>query len=110
MDKDILVILDSIERERGIKKEVLIEAVESALISAAKKTTDFKSQDISVKIDRTSGEIKFFSDNKEIVRQDSWRIGRIAAQTAKQVIIQKIREAERGVIYQEFKEDRKSVV
>ena len=61
MDKDILVILDSIERERGIKKEVLIEAVESALISAAKKTTDFKTQDISVKIDRTSGEIKFFS-------------------------------------------------
>jgi N utilization substance protein A len=65
---------------------------------------DFKSQDISVKIDRTSGEIKFFSDNKEIDSQSSLRIGRIAAQTAKQVIIQKIREAERGVIYQEFKE------
>lgn len=101
MDKDILVILDSIERERGIKKEVLIEAVESALISAAKKTADFKTQDISVKIDRTSGEIKILYDNKEI---ESGDFGRIAAQTAKQVIIQKIREAERGVIYQEFKE------
>ncbi len=106
MDKDILLILDSIERERGVKKEVLIEAIESALVSAAKKTVGL-SQDISVKIDITSGEIKILSDNKEI---ESGDFGRIAAQTAKQVIVQKIREAERNVIYNEFRDKSGNIV
>lgn len=99
MNEEFLRILDNIEREKGISKEVLFGAVESALVSAARKVIGKKTEDVSVKIDRQSGQIKVVSEGKEI---ESGGFGRIAAQTAKQVIIQKIREAERDVIYEEF--------
>jgi len=99
MNEEFLRILDNIEREKGISKEVLFGAVESALVSAARKVIGKKTEDVSVKIDRQSGQIKVISEGKEI---ESGGFGRIAAQTAKQVIIQKIREAERDVIYDEF--------
>lgn len=99
MNADLLTVLDHLEREKGINREVLISAVESALISAAKKSLGIKTDDISVKIDRQSGQIKVFSGDKEV---DSGEFGRIAAQTAKQIIIQKIREAERDVIYADY--------
>lgn len=100
MNTELLNVLDHIEREKGIKREVLIQAVEAALVSAARKAIDKKlTGEISVKIDSGSGQIKVFCDNKEVTTAE---FGRIAAQTAKQVIIQKIREAERDVIYEEF--------
>lgn len=99
MNGELLAVLDHIEREKGIDREVLIGAVESALVSAAKKTLGPKAEDVSVKLDRTTGLIKVCSGNKEIPSDD---FGRIAAQTAKQIIIQKIREAERDVIYLDF--------
>lgn len=99
MNADLLTVLDHLEREKGINREVLIVAVESALISAAKKSLGIKTDDISVKIDRQSGEIKVFSGDREV---NSGEFGRIAAQTAKQIIIQKIREAERDVIYADY--------
>jgi len=99
MNEEFLRILDNIEREKGISKDVLFQAVESALVSAARKVIGKKTEDVSVKIDRQTGQIKVFSEGKEI---ESGDFGRIAAQTAKQVIIQKIREAERDVIYDEF--------
>lgn len=99
MNEEFLRILENIEREKGISREVLFQAVESALVSAARKVIGKKTEDITVKIDRETGQIKVFSEGKEI---ESGDFGRIAAQTAKQVIIQKIREAERDVIYDEF--------
>lgn len=99
MNGELLSILDSIERERGIDREILIQAVESALLSAAKKIHPGYEDRITVQIDRESGQIRVLSDEKEISSAD---FGRIAAQTAKQIIIQKIREAEREVIYNEF--------
>ncbi len=100
MSEEILAVLEHIERERGIKKEVLIEAVESALVSAAKKVLDVgPEQELRVELDRTDGGIKVFLDNKKV---NSVEFGRIAAQTAKQVIIQKIREAEKEVIFHDF--------
>lgn len=99
MNGELLAVLDHIEREKGIDREVLIGAVESALVSAAKKTLGPKAEDVSVKLDRTTGLIKVYSGDKEIPSDD---FGRIAAQTAKQIIIQKIREAERDVIYLDF--------
>src|SRR3989338_2856846 len=99
MNGEILAVLDHIERDKGIKKEILIEALESALLSASRKTFS-KLEDISVKIDRTTGDIKVFSGGREVMHDG---FGRIAAQTAKQVIIQKIREAERDVIYNDYK-------
>jgi len=102
MNGELLSVLDHIEREKGIKREVLIAAVESALVSAAKKAIGAETaDDISVKIDEKTGDIKVLQGKKEIASQD---FGRIAAQTAKQVIIQKIREAERDVIYEEYQE------
>ncbi|NQT07353.1 MAG: transcription termination/antitermination protein NusA [Candidatus Omnitrophica bacterium] len=107
MNKDFLNILENIEREKGISIEILFQAVESALVSAARKVIGKKTEDISVKIDRKNGQIKVFSEGKEI---ESGDFGRIAAQTAKQVIIQKIREAERDVIYGEFHEKMGDIV
>jgi N utilization substance protein A len=99
MNNEILMILDSIEREKGIPKETLFQAIESALVSAARKILGKETENITVKIDRDTGEIKVKKGNKKI---DSGNFGRIAAQTAKQVIIQKIREAEREVIFEEY--------
>jgi len=100
MNGEILAILEQIEREKGIKKEVLIVAVESALLSAAKKVMNLKpEQELIVEIDRNSGKIKATCDGRQV---NSIDFGRIAAQTAKQVIMQKIREAEKEVIFNEF--------
>jgi len=100
MSSELLAILDHIERERGVSREVLIQAVESAMVSAVKKAIGAKNmENIRVTIDRTDGKIKAFMDDQEIKPVD---FGRIAAQTAKQVMIQKIREAEKDVIFNEF--------
>ena len=100
MSNELMAILDHIERERGINKEVLIQAVESAMVSAVKKAVGVKTtENIRVTIDKTDGKIHAFMDEQEIKSVD---FGRIAAQTAKQVIIQKIREAEKDVIFNEF--------
>ncbi len=99
MNGELLAVLDHIEREKGIKKEVLIQTVESALVSAVRKIIGNKTGEVTVKMDRDTGGIKIFSDGKEVTSAD---FGRIAAQTAKQVIIQKIREAERDVIFNDF--------
>ncbi|MBI5872687.1 MAG: transcription termination/antitermination protein NusA [Candidatus Omnitrophica bacterium] len=100
MSSELLAILDHIERERGISKDVLIQAVEAAMVSAVKKVVGVKTvENIRVTIDRTDGKIHAYMDDEEIKSVD---FGRIAAQTAKQVIIQKIREAEKDVIFNEF--------
>lgn len=100
MGQELLAIIDQIEREKGIKKEVLIEAVQSALLSAARKVLDIKpDEEIKIELDQNTGKIRTFKDGKEITSID---FGRIAASTARQVIIQKIREAEKEVVFNEF--------
>lgn len=99
MSEELLNILDHIEREKGINKEILFTAIESALASATKKTAGKKTEDVTVVIDRKTGEIKVTSEGKDI---KSGEFGRIAAQTAKQVIIQRMREAERDIIFDDF--------
>jgi N utilization substance protein A len=100
MGQELLAILDQMEREKGIKKEILIEAVESALLSAARKVLDLKpNEELKVELDRNSGKIKAYRNNEEVTSID---FGRIAASTARQVIIQKIREAEKDVVFTEF--------
>ncbi|MFH1645511.1 MAG: transcription termination factor NusA [Candidatus Omnitrophota bacterium] len=106
MNGELLNVLDSIERDKGIQREVLIEAVESALVSAARKVIVEK-DDITVKLDNETGEIRVFSGEEEV---KSAQFGRIAAQTAKQVIIQKIREAERNVIFDDYTTRKGSLV
>lgn len=100
MSQELLAILEQIEREKGIKKEVLIDAVESALVSAVRKVIEVKPEDeLKVELDRSTGKIHAFKNKEEIVSID---FGRIAASTARQVIIQKIREAEKDVVFADF--------
>lgn len=100
MSQELLSIIEQIEREKGVKKEVLIEAIESALLTAAKKVIDLKpDEELLVAFDEKTGKIKATLNNKEI---DNIDFGRIAAQTAKQVIMQKLREAEKEVVFSEF--------
>lgn len=100
MNQDLLAILDSIERDKGIKKEILIKAIESALVSAARKNLGKHIEDIKAEFDPLTGDFKVFTAEGQEVSGD---FGRISAQTAKQVIIQKIREAERDVLFEEYK-------
>ncbi|MDD3345765.1 MAG: NusA N-terminal domain-containing protein, partial [Candidatus Omnitrophica bacterium] len=100
MSNELLGIIEQIEREKGIKKEVMLEAVESAMLSAAKRVIDLKpDEEFKVEIDRSTGEIRAFRNNEKVTNID---FGRIAASTARQVIIQKMREAEKDVVFGEF--------
>jgi N utilization substance protein A len=100
MSQELLAIIEQIEREKGIKKEVLIQAVESAMLSAAKRVIDVKpEEELKIEIDRNSGKIRAWKNEEEITSID---FGRIAASTARQVIIQKMREAEKDVVFNEF--------
>jgi N utilization substance protein A len=122
--------LEDLERERGIAKDVLLDAIEAALVSAYKRNFN-SAQNVRVVINRTSGTPRVLAqktvieevtdDRLEISLEDARKIsptlqlgdiceeevtprdfGRIAAQNAKQVVVQRIREAERGIIYDEF--------
>lgn len=132
MTKELCYVIDQISREKGISREILIETLRSALLSAARKrfggrtnidlTIDPKTCDIFVfetrkvvsKISNVNEEISLDKARKtspEVVEGDIVNIpldlhdfSRIAAQTAKQVVFQRVREAERDVIYNEFKE------
>ena len=130
MNMEFIEALHELEKGRGISAEILFEAIEAALISAYKK--NFGSlQNVRVLIDRLTGEFKVYArktvvdiveDARTQVRlEDAHKLdpnyqlediveyevtprefGRIAAQTAKQVVVQRIREAERGMIYDEY--------
>jgi N utilization substance protein A len=109
MNKEFLSILEQLEREKGLDKELLIEAVKHALTVAAKKIAKITSPGAQVKVEINSskGDIHVYIGDKEIVSKE---FGRIAAQTARQVIIQKIREAEKENIYNEFKNKEGDIV
>ncbi len=130
MSQDLLTALNAIEKERGIDKEVLFEAIEVALMSAYKRNFNHATN-ARIEINRDTGDIKVFrnydvvesvnNDHTEIIIDEAVKLepdvkpgetveievtprdfGRIAAQTAKQVVIQRIREAEREIIYEEY--------
>lgn len=96
--KEILRLVDSLHRNKDIDVEAIFQAIESALQSAAKKHfgTD---EDITIQIDRETGDVAAIRGDERIEPE---MLGRIAAQTAKQIIIQKIREAESQTIYEEY--------
>ena len=130
MNKEFIAAIDDLVKERGISKDVLIEAIESALVSAYKKNYG-TSQNVRVNIDRETGDVDVLmrrdvvdeveDEFTEISLEDALEIdpryqagdvveyqvtpkdfGRIAAQTAKQVVVQRIREAERGMIFDNY--------
>ncbi|MBX7137887.1 MAG: transcription termination factor NusA [Oligoflexia bacterium] len=139
MGIDLNGILGQIGRDKGIDKKILIEAIESAMLSAARKhfghnlnlETQFNEdtgeievlQFVSVveRVEEPATQISLEEARKEYDAEamvgdefgkklDTTGLGRIAAQTAKQVIIQKVRDAERGVIYEEYKNSKGELI
>src|ERR1700719_1463896 len=106
MSVDLVRIVDSIHRDKNISKDILFEGIQSALATAAKKHYP-EATEIVVNIDQDSGDIEATKDG---AKMDTAELGRIAAQTAKQVIIQKIREAERDSLFDEFEDQRTDLV
>jgi N utilization substance protein A len=106
MSVDLVRIVDSIHRDKNISKDILFEGIQSALTTAARKHYP-EAAEIEVRIDPDSGAIDATKDG---VKMDPAELGRIAAQTAKQVIIQKIREAERDSLFDEFEDQRADLV
>ncbi len=138
MNSEFIAMLDYLEREKGISRDVLIEAVENALLSASKKAVG-PARDLRIEIDPKSGEIKAIAslivvekvlnghDEVALSRAEKLKpgvavgdeievevtprnFGRIAAQTAKQAMMQRIRQAEKEMIYDEFKDRAGEIV
>src|SRR5499427_8744175 len=130
MNKELIYVIGQMATEKGIDKEILFEALESALLSASKKTMGV-ADNVRMELDRQTGALHVFARKKvvetvadakleiglsharklnaEAELEDEIEIelppqefGRIAAQTAKQVILQRVRDAERDAIYSEF--------
>lgn len=106
MNQELLTSLEYVEKEKGVSKEVLLEALRQALLTACKKTYGEESQ-FDIEINPTTCEIRLLENGKP--RLDR-AFGRIAAQTAKQVIIQKLREAERESVFDQFKKKEGDII
>src|SRR5574337_1565566 len=132
MNRELILVTEQVAREKGIDKEVLFEALESAPLSAFKKTTGVGTGDnVRMELDRETGTLKVWTKKRVVgkvtdpkaeiglaevralmpdaqlddeIEQElvPKEFGRIAAQTAKQVILQRVRDAEREGIYSEF--------
>ncbi len=107
MSQELLRIVDSIARDKNIDKESIFADLEEAMVSAIRKHFGEMQSNIVVRIDRTTGQVNAYKDDQEI---DVRQLGRIPAQTAKQVMIQKIRADERGSIYADFVQRRGQIV
>ncbi|MEK7450306.1 MAG: transcription termination factor NusA [Planctomycetota bacterium] len=106
MNGELLRLIDSIHRDKRIDKEVIFEGIETALASAVRK--HFEMDEIpEIKIDRTTGKIAARSESGPI---DPTVLGRITAQTAKQAIIQKIKDAEGDVIFTDMETKTKEIL
>lgn len=137
-NKELILALEELEKEKGMDKEYLLEAIETALVTAYKRNFD-SLENVKVEMDRQTGATHLYAIKKvvekvedpetEIEIKEAQKInpdynvddeinieivprdfGRIAAQTAKQVIIQKLREAEREIVYNEFEERKGEIV
>ena len=137
-NKELILALEELEKEKGMNKDYLLDAIETALVTAYKRNFD-SLENVKVVMDRQTGATHVYSV-KEVVEEpenqetqvslkEAQKInpdlkegdtleteivprnfGRIAAQTAKQVIIQKLREAEREIVYNEFNERKGEIV
>lgn len=135
MSKEILLVADAVSNEKGVSREVIFDAIDSALATATRKLHGNEEIDCRVTVDRKTGEYDTFrvwtvvadeeyvnehtqltvelvaEKNSALAVGDTWEekipnvaFGRIAAQTAKQVIVQKVREAEREIVISEYKD------
>ncbi len=106
MSQELLRIIDGIARDKNIDAETVFEDLEAAMLSAIRKANPTV-EDVDVHMDRQTGEITAIVAGKPMAID---KLGRIAAQTAKQVMIQRIREAERDSIYEEYLQRKGEIV
>jgi transcription termination/antitermination protein NusA len=111
MNAELSAVVEYMERERGVDRETIIEAIESSLQAAANKK-DFGEDQLRIEIDRKTFDIKAYKVLPSGLEIESTprNFGRIAAQTAKQTIMQKIRMAEKQRIYEDFKDRTGEIV
>ena len=107
MSQELLRIVENIARDKNIEKESIFADLEEAMVSAARKHFGEPESNIVVNINRNTGQITASKDDEKI---DIKRLGRIPAQTAKQVMIQKIRADERDSIYAEFVQRKGEII
>jgi N utilization substance protein A len=107
MSQELLRIVDNIALDKNIDKESIFVDLEDAMVSAVRKHFGEPDSEIVVHIDRTTGNVSAVKDNKPI---DIKKLGRIPAQTAKQVMIQKIRADERESIFAEFVQRKGQII
>ena len=108
MNQELVRIVDNIARDKNIDRESIFADLEAAMISAAKKYFGTQEEtDIEVAIDRETGEITAYKDEVQI---DIRKLGRIPAQTAKQVMIQKIKADERESVYSEYAKRKGEII
>jgi len=107
MNQDLVRIVDSMARDKNIDKESIFVDLEEAMVSAVRKQFGDPDDDIRVTIDRTSGNITAYRNDGPI---DMKKLGRIPAQTAKQVMVQRIRADERESIYGEFSKRKGQII
>lgn len=107
--EDVLRLIDAIHRERQVDREILFRALEEALCMATRKRMGVE-EGFDVSINRKNGQISLQMPNGEVEFPSAEELGRIAAQTTKQVFMQKIREAERDRVYNEYEHEVGSVV
>ncbi len=138
MITELLRVIDQVSREKGVEREVLIKTIEEAVRAAARKKLG-QNYDLEVSFNEEMGEIEIFefkevvekvtNENIEIsleeakevdpdselgdslgIKMDTDTLGRIAAQSAKQVIMQRLREAERDIVYDDYKDRRGEII
>jgi len=138
MVSDLIKVLDQVSREKGVEREVLIKTLEEAVRTAARKKLG-NNYDLEINFNDEMGEIEIFGfkdvveevndEHLEITLEEAYEIdpdaevgdslgikmdiddlGRIAAQSAKQVIMQRLREAERNLVYDDFKDRRGEII
>ena len=136
---ELIMALNELEKEQGIKKNFVLESIETALVTAYKKNFDVVEDNVKITMNPETGETHVYeelevvekveNENTQISLEDAQKIdvkykvgdivkkelmpknfGRIAAQTAKQVIVQRLREASRDVIFNEFTEKKGEIV
>ncbi len=108
-NEELLRLINSIHMDKGIDRELLFESLEAALVSAArKKYTDV--EELRIRINRENGDLILLDGDRPLRVLEPSEFGRIAAQTAKQVMIQRIREAESEVVFEDFQGKEDTIV
>ena len=141
MKSELLTAVSQLSSEKGVSKELVLEALEAALVSAYKRNFNAPEEALTAEIDQSSSDVRIFHHPTVVesepegpdqvtleearkldpsaqpgdalnieVTPPNFNLGRIAAQTAKQVVVQKLREAERKMVYDEFAEREGEIV